>query len=146
MPTTTLPVFDQTLHETNHWLRQIMERMRLGDRHLAYHILRNALQIIRDCLTTEEAAHLSAQLPMLVRGIFYERWRPNRVDHTRFTRGHVFERLAVGLGAYASQISAEDAMSAVLDTVIENIDSEAAQKFVGMFPPILQNLWLTGDA
>jgi hypothetical protein len=46
------------------------------DRHRAYHPLRAVLHCLRDRLTVDEAAQLGDQLPMLVRGIYYEAWHP----------------------------------------------------------------------
>jgi Uncharacterized conserved protein (DUF2267) len=37
--------------------------------------LRSVLHVLRNRLTPEQAVHLGAQLPLLVRGIFYEGWR-----------------------------------------------------------------------
>jgi uncharacterized protein (DUF2267 family) len=44
------------------------------NRHRAYLALRTVLHTLRDHLTVEEAMHLGAQLPMLVRGFYYEGW------------------------------------------------------------------------
>jgi len=74
--TTGLDVFDTTLKETNLWLKELMERLGTYDRHHAYSTLRAVLHALRDRIGPENAAHLSAQLPMLVRGIFYEGWDP----------------------------------------------------------------------
>ena len=46
------------------------------DRHMAYLALRATLHALRDRLTVEEVAHLGAQLPMLIRGFYYEGWDP----------------------------------------------------------------------
>ena len=46
-----------------------------GDRRSAYRALRSVLHVLRDRLTPEQAVHLGAQLPLLVRGIFYDGWR-----------------------------------------------------------------------
>jgi uncharacterized protein (DUF2267 family) len=46
------------------------------DEHKAYLALRSVLHALRDRLTVEEAAQLGAQLPMLVRGFYYEGWDP----------------------------------------------------------------------
>ncbi len=62
-----LPVFDKTVQTTNIWLDQIMER--LGpDRQVAWKVLGTVLHKLRDRLPVEAAAHLGAQLPLLVRG------------------------------------------------------------------------------
>ena len=51
------------------------EQMHIEDRHDAYRALRSVLHVLRDRLTPEQAVHLGAQLPLLVRGIFYDGWR-----------------------------------------------------------------------
>jgi len=76
MSATGLRVFDETLHLTNSWLNELMKEMGWQDRHRAYLGLRLTLQELRDYLSVEEAAQLAAQLPMLVRGIFFEGWHP----------------------------------------------------------------------
>jgi uncharacterized protein (DUF2267 family) len=38
--TTGLDVFDSTVQSTNLWLKDIMERIKTDDRHLAYQVLR----------------------------------------------------------------------------------------------------------
>ncbi|OLB96651.1 MAG: hypothetical protein AUH30_12085 [Candidatus Rokubacteria bacterium 13_1_40CM_68_15] len=76
MSATGLDVFDTTLHKTNAWLKELMEELGLHDRHDAYHALRATLHALRDRLPIEEIAQLGAQLPMLVRGFYYEGWDP----------------------------------------------------------------------
>ncbi len=43
----------------------------------AYSVLRAVLHALRDRLTIDQAAHLGAQLPMLIRGFYYEGWVPS---------------------------------------------------------------------
>jgi len=45
----------------------------------AYAALRATLHAVRDRLPTELVAHLGAELPMLVRGIYYDGWHPSAV-------------------------------------------------------------------
>ena len=71
MSITGLEVFDPTIQETNIWLGVIAEDL-VPDRQVAYRLLRAVLHAIRDGPTVDQAAHLSAQLPMLIRGICYE--------------------------------------------------------------------------
>src|SRR5271157_2197556 len=51
------------------------EQMHIEDRHDAYRALRSVLHVLRDRLTPEQAVHLGAQLPVLVRRIYYDDWR-----------------------------------------------------------------------
>jgi uncharacterized protein (DUF2267 family) len=60
------------------WLNLLQNDLGWGDRGKAYLLLRQTLHTLRDFLTVEEAADLAAQLPVLIRGIFYEGWVPSR--------------------------------------------------------------------
>jgi uncharacterized protein (DUF2267 family) len=76
MSTTGLPAFDSTLQKTHEWLNDICRELGTDSKQKAYLALRAALHTLRDRLTVDEAAHLGAQLPMLIRGFYYESWRP----------------------------------------------------------------------
>jgi uncharacterized protein (DUF2267 family) len=76
MSATGLETFDTTLHKTNRWLKELMQELAWDDRHKAYVALRATLHALRDRLTVEEVAQLGAQLPMLIRGFYYEAWDP----------------------------------------------------------------------
>lgn len=77
MSATGLEVFDRTLQTTNTWLGEIMEA--LGpDRQMAWKVLSVVLHRLRDRLPIELAAHLGSQLPLLVRGIYYDQYQPAR--------------------------------------------------------------------
>src|SRR6185369_10762255 len=49
------------------------------DREFAYRVLRAWLHTLRDRLTVQASAHFAAQLPDLIRGIFYAGWNPSGV-------------------------------------------------------------------
>jgi uncharacterized protein (DUF2267 family) len=83
MSATGLDVFDKTIQTTNTWLDDIMAE--LGpDRRVAWHVLSGVLHALRDWLPLELVVHLGAQLPLLVRGIYYDQWRLSAgADHGR---------------------------------------------------------------
>ena len=73
--------FSATVEKTNHILKTI-ERVYgwpKERREQSYDALRAVLHAMRDRLTVDEAADFAAQLPMLVRGMYYEGWNPSKV-------------------------------------------------------------------
>lgn len=75
MSATGLDVFDKSLQTTNIWLNEIMDE--LGpDRKTAWKVLSTVLHKLRDRLPVDLAAHLGSQLPLLVRGAYYDQFEP----------------------------------------------------------------------
>lgn len=70
---------ERTVHATNGWIHDLDERLGWDNRARTYRLLRGVLHAIRDWLPIDEGANLSAQLPTLLRGVYYEQWRPSTV-------------------------------------------------------------------
>lgn len=71
--------FAPALNTAHTWLRTVADRLATEDRTFALRALRAWLHTVRDRLDVPVAAHFSAQLPELLRGIFYEGWVPAHV-------------------------------------------------------------------
>jgi len=69
MNTTRLTNLDQSLRLSKEWIRELNDRLDWGDDRRAYRLLRETILAVRDWLSVDEAAHLSAQLPTVIRGI-----------------------------------------------------------------------------
>jgi len=87
-------VFEGTLQKSHVWLNEVMAELDWHDRpHRAYVALRTVLHALRDRLTVEEAVQLGAQLPMLIRGLYYEGWtlkgKPHKERHEEDFLDHV---------------------------------------------------------
>jgi len=76
MSLTSADAIERSVHKTNEWLQDIDSEPGIGDREAAWRILRTYLQLIREQLNLDEAAQLSAQLPLIIRGAFWEGFDP----------------------------------------------------------------------
>jgi len=137
---TGLDTFDKTVQESNLWLKDVMERLNTNDRHHAYSTLRAVLHALRDRIGPENAAHLGAQLPMLLRGLFYEGWdptgKPTKERHETAFLAHITRELP-----RADEDEVEQGVYAAFDVLSKHIDRGAAVKLAGMFPQELRKFW-----
>jgi uncharacterized protein (DUF2267 family) len=67
---------DHTVQLTHAWINELDASLGWNNKHRSYRLLRSVLQTLRDWLQVNEAADLGAQLPELLRGVYYEHWRP----------------------------------------------------------------------
>src|SRR5437899_8756317 len=77
MSATGLDVFDKTLQTTNSWLDEISQTLG-SDRKLAWKVLSIVLHKLRDRIPVDLSAHLGAELPLLVRGTYYDQFEPSK--------------------------------------------------------------------
>jgi len=71
-----LESIDHTVQLTHIWINDLDARLGWENKHRSYRLLRTVLQAVRDWVMVEEAAGLGAQLPELLRGAYYQHWRP----------------------------------------------------------------------
>ena len=139
MSTTGLEVFDETVHKTNTWLKDI-SRSTGVDRRPAYQALRAVLHALRDRLTIEEAAHLGDQLPMLVRGIYFEGWHPAHKPEKIRSRDEFLARI-VANGADQLAMPTDDAARAVFEVLAYHIDAGEIRHVIAELPEEIRALW-----
>lgn len=140
MSTTGLPVFDETLHLTHTWLNDIMARLGWDDRQRAYRALRATLHALRDRLPPIEASQLAAQLPMLVRGIYYEGWHPAATPSK--------DRTAADFVAHVEEAFSRDPdeeperiVRAVFEVLKERVSQGEIEGIIKVMPENIRTLW-----
>jgi uncharacterized protein (DUF2267 family) len=140
---TGLDVFDNTVQKTNLWLKDIMRELGWEDRHKTYEGMRVTLHTLRDRLTVEEAAHLGAQLPLLVRGVYYESWVPTGKPSKQ---RHIEEFLAPIRDHFPrdASIDAEKVARAVFRVLAEHITLGELKDVQHVLPEELNALWPVG--
>lgn len=78
---TKVSALDHAMHTAHLWVNDVAREFDTDDREFAYGVLRAWLHTLRDRLSVEAAAHFAAQLPDLIRGIYYAGWDPGSVPH-----------------------------------------------------------------
>lgn len=73
---TQVEILDRSVEKAHVWINDVAQELGSDDRHHAYRVLRAFLHALRDQLSVEETAQLAAQLPIFIRGVFYENWSP----------------------------------------------------------------------
>src|SRR5437016_2552089 len=120
MSATGLDVFDKTLQTTNTWLEQIMTE--LGpDRQVAWHALGAVLHALRDRLQFGLAVHLGAQLPLLVRGLYYDQWRPTEEMLKQRSAQEFLQHVSEGLSGIRP-VNVREATAAVFRVLDHYVD------------------------
>jgi uncharacterized protein (DUF2267 family) len=140
MSMTGLDVFDRTIHKTNNWLNELMEVLGWHDRHKAYLALRVTLHALRDRLTLEEVAQLGAQLPMLIRGFYYEGWDPAGKPLKERHR----EEFLAGIEEQFSgddQVDAEQVARAIFSVLSDRVTEGEIEDVKHVLPAELRELW-----
>ncbi len=135
-----LHVFDRTLDKTNLWLKELMELLGTDDRHRAYSILRVTLHALRDRLTIEEGAQLAAQLPLLIRGVYYEGWNPAKNAVRDRSKDHFLARIQGEL-ANGSEIDPEQAARSVFLLLDRHVTHGEINDVEHILPAHIRQLW-----
>lgn len=141
MSATGLPVFDETLQKTNIWLKEIMSAMAWGEeRHRAYLGLRVTLHALRDHLGVDEAAHLGAQLPMLVRGVYFEGWRPAGKPVKERHKEEFVGQIAAAFHA-TPEVDPEKVVRSVFQVLARHITEGEASDVRNALPKGIREMW-----
>jgi uncharacterized protein (DUF2267 family) len=140
MSTTGLPVFDTTVQETNLWLKAVMDYLHTDDRHFAYLALRGTLHALRDRIGPENAVHLAAQLPILLRGLYYEGWRMTASQTKERSRAEFFDHVRSEF-PLASAIDPNLAVRSVFLVMQDKLDPGEVDKIIDRLPAELRELW-----
>jgi uncharacterized protein (DUF2267 family) len=140
MSTAHTMLFQETLQLSSAWIVELVERLGVADEQQALHVLCATLQTLRDRLPVDDAVHLGAQLPVLIRGLYYDGWRPANTP-TRLR--HRDEFLAQVAGRYHARplVDLETGVRAAITVLNRNISIGEALSVVHALPSELRDLW-----
>ncbi len=138
---TQLAVLDTTVQKTHEWLRDIKKGLGFDNDRAAYAALRATLHSLRDLLGTDQVAQFGAQLPMLVRGIYYEGWNPVPTATGR-PAGHDFlETARHELRDHLELRNTEHVTRIVFSVIAMHLTSGEIGHIVSTLPREVRALW-----
>lgn len=144
MSATGLEAFDKTVQTTNIWLGEIMEKHG-PDRQTAWHILGAVLRTLRDRLPTGLSAHLGAQLPLLIRGTYYDQFEPSRQPTNDRTLDEFCSHVQAQM-EFSRPVDPVDAIRTVFEVLSHYVDPGQVAKVREALPAEVRDLWPDAEA
>lgn len=127
------------VQQTQEWLKALCEAGEYSGETEALAALRSVLHQLRDRLTPQEAVDLGAQLPLIVRGIYYEGWRPSKTPEKIRTQDEFLEGVSAKLMPHP--IGAEPATRDVFALLAQTLDAGEIADVISQLPVGIKALW-----
>jgi len=140
MTRVAIAAIESTMHTTNTWLKELGEELGWEDRARVYHALGAVLHALRDRLTVAETADLGAQLPLLIRGLYYEGWTPNGKPVKERHKEEFLAHIAAALRGHA-EIYPEAVAWAVFKVLQQHVSPGEIHEVKHVLPRQIRSLW-----
>jgi uncharacterized protein (DUF2267 family) len=141
--TRTLEFLQAPMQTTQEWLGEFMEHTGRKDDQKAWQMMRAVLHVLRDRLTVEQCAHLSAQIPLVMRGLYFEGWKPSEQPVKIRNREDFVQAVAEELSGHP-EIDPQQAIDGTLRVLERRISAGELDKIKKQLPPELRELWPSG--
>lgn len=147
MKFTGLDVFDSTVQRTNAWLKELMQELNWSDHRKTYLAFRCVLHAVRDHLPVDDAVYVGEQLPMLIRGFYFENWNPRAKPLPLRNRTDFFSVLSSYLTRDGEDTSSAEIVARAVfrlldrkatDGEIDDLQRVMPAGLLGLWPPTLR--------
>jgi uncharacterized protein (DUF2267 family) len=140
MSTHGLETIDHTVQLTHLWINELNEQLGWDDKARASRLLRTVLQALRDWLPVDESANLAAQLPALLRGVYYEHWRPATTPVQQRSKADFLDRVDQAF-AKDPVVFPEEAVSIAFRFLSSKVSAGEIDDVYRALPADLRALW-----
>jgi CBS domain-containing protein len=137
-----LPVLDSTIQKTHEWLRDVTDGLGFPNEKAGFAALRAVLHALRDRLPQQNAVELGAQLPMLIRGLYYEGWDPLKQPSRARHQQEFFNLVADELKPHTELRDARRVTKIVLGVLRDRLDAGEREKLLRTLPKELRDLFV----
>ena len=140
MAITGIATLDHSPQVVAEWLNELCDDLEWPEKSRAYMLLHETLHTIRDFLTVDEAADLAAQLPVLVRGVFYDGWDPSKTPVKPRSKSDFVARIESRFNKFPLE-DPERAIAAVFDLLRRHVSAGELDQVRRAMRKPLQDLW-----
>lgn len=131
---------NHAVQQTQEWLKELRDNAGLADETEALSVFRIVLHQLRDRLTMEESVQLAAQLPLIMRGIYFEGWVPGQVpDKSVRTQQQFLDKVALKM--LPRTLSPEPMVKSVFAILAHHLDPGEISDVISQQPDGLKSLW-----
>ena len=140
MVRTAFSSIEKSTQKTKEWLHEMQDDLGWEDENMVYLAFRSVIQTLRDRLPVEEAIELADELPMVMKGIYYEGYTPKHKPEKIKNREEFFQK--VQEKSSRRPIQSEEATKAVFNLLDKKLSGAGEIKQVkSNLPKDIQNLW-----
>lgn len=140
MSTPGLESFDHTVQLTHIWINDLEKKLGWNNKVRSYRLLKAVLQGLRDWLQINESADFAAQLPTLLRGVYYEQWRPAITPVKKRSKADFIAQVEKSFKPDPLE-DAPQAVAAVFDLLSGKITAGEVEDIRRALPEELRDLW-----
>ena len=133
--------WDSAFHKSNEWLNQLAVELGTENADEALPALRGVLHALRDRLPPDEATDLAAQLPLFIKGVYFEGWHPAATPVRARTRQAFLALVAKHAGRDVGEDEAETMARAVFRLLANRVTAGEIEDVRGNLPVEVGRLW-----
>ena len=142
-------VWGKAIANGDEWLKELRTELRTDLRTelrwrsagAALLALRSVLHALRDRLPPDEAVQLAAQLPLLIKGVYFDGWNPSATPVKARSKGEFFALVRSRFQQRMLDSEAELVTRAVFKLLAAHVSDGEIRDVRGMLPTPLAELW-----
>lgn len=134
-------IWDKALSKSNVWLSELSNELSWANAPLTLLALRAVLHALRDRLPPDEAVDLSAQMPLIIKGVYFDGWDPSATPVKARTKEEFLALVNTRLQRAARDVDAERITRAVFKLIAERVSEGEIRDVRGMLPLEVAELW-----
>jgi uncharacterized protein (DUF2267 family) len=134
-------MWDKAVSKSNVWLSELSHELGWADAHLTLLGLRAVLHALRDRLPPDEAVDLAAQMPLIIKGVYFDGWDPSATPVRARTKAEFLDLVRRRLERGILDADPERVTRAVFKLVAQRVSEGEIGDVRDVLPDEVAELW-----